>query len=254
MGICCQKSRKKLYKTCIYFALENHTTGSVLERYEYNANSEPNIMDASYNPRSSSNYGNNYLFTGRRVDILDNGSLKIQYNRNRYYSYNMGRWLTCDSLGVTPNANESNPFSITTQYTDTLNLYEYVRSSPVTDIDSFGLFLIEPPKPCGYFTIDTKSSVYSIKRKALKKFGCWAVRPFLVKAFVNLMKGKYEKHIYKEKKCENPKCYCKNTMGGKCHSIDIYPKGSKKIWDCLVTVTLKVNIKTCFGAGICSGL
>jgi hypothetical protein len=30
----------------------------VLERYEYDTYGEPNIMDASYNPRSSSNYGN----------------------------------------------------------------------------------------------------------------------------------------------------------------------------------------------------
>jgi len=35
---------------------------------------------------SSSAKDNPYLFTGRRLDILDiNGSLKIQYNRNRYY-------------------------------------------------------------------------------------------------------------------------------------------------------------------------
>ena len=43
---------------------------------------------------------NAYLFTGRRVDILDNGSLKIQYNRNRYYDYYTGRWLTHDPLGI----------------------------------------------------------------------------------------------------------------------------------------------------------
>ena len=43
---------------------------------------------------------NAYLFTGRRVDILDNGSLKIQYNRNRYYDYYSGRWLTHDPLGI----------------------------------------------------------------------------------------------------------------------------------------------------------
>ena len=42
-------------------------------------------MVGSYNPRSTSNYGNFYLSTAPRVDILDNNSLKIQYNRNRYY-------------------------------------------------------------------------------------------------------------------------------------------------------------------------
>jgi len=33
-------------------------------------------------------------FTGRPVVILHNGSLKIQYNRNRCYDYYTGRWLT----------------------------------------------------------------------------------------------------------------------------------------------------------------
>jgi len=53
---------------------------------------------------------NPYLFTGRWVDILDSGSLTIQYNRNRYYSYSLGRWYTHDPLG----------------YVDGMNLYEYV--------------------------------------------------------------------------------------------------------------------------------
>jgi hypothetical protein len=51
------------------------------------------------------------LFTGRRVDILDNGSLKIQYNRNRYYDYYTGRWLTHDPLGINP-AGVCNDFCI----------------------------------------------------------------------------------------------------------------------------------------------
>jgi len=35
---------------------------------------------------------NPYLFIGRRLDILDSGSLTIQYNRNRYYDPETGRW------------------------------------------------------------------------------------------------------------------------------------------------------------------
>ena len=74
--------------------------GSISERYEYDAYGAPTIWLADYSDtRNSSNYGNSYLFTGRRVDILDideqsNSSLKIQYNRNRYYSYTTGRWLS----------------------------------------------------------------------------------------------------------------------------------------------------------------
>jgi len=68
------------------------------------------------------------LFTGRRVDILDNSSLKIQYNRNRYYDYYTGRWLTHDTLG----------------YVDGMSLYEYVKSRPTVSADPNGAFAIGP--------------------------------------------------------------------------------------------------------------
>jgi RHS repeat-associated protein len=67
------------------------------------------------------------LFTGRRVDILDNGSLKIQYNRNRYYDYYAGRWLTQDPLG----------------YVDAMNLYEYAAGNPTSYADPIGLSVID---------------------------------------------------------------------------------------------------------------
>jgi hypothetical protein len=63
-----------------------YSTGIVQERYEYDSYGKPTIWNANLSgTRSYSNYGNNYLFTGREVDILDNGSLKIQNNRNRSY-------------------------------------------------------------------------------------------------------------------------------------------------------------------------
>jgi RHS repeat-associated protein len=73
-------------------------------------------------------YGNPYLFTGRRVDMLDEGSLTIQYNRNRYYDYYTGRWTTHDPLG----------------YVDGMNLYEYVSANPVVRSDPQG----KRAKPC----------------------------------------------------------------------------------------------------------
>ena len=56
-------------------ALLDSDTGVTLERYEYDAYGNVYVLDASYNPRTSSNYGNAYFFTGRRLDMLDNGSL-----------------------------------------------------------------------------------------------------------------------------------------------------------------------------------
>jgi hypothetical protein len=53
--------------------------GSVVERYEYDAYGNAYIMDASYSSRTGSSYSNPYLFTGRRLDVLDSGDLKIMY-------------------------------------------------------------------------------------------------------------------------------------------------------------------------------
>jgi RHS repeat-associated protein len=78
------------------------------------------------------------LFTGRRVDILDSGSLKIQYNRNRYYDYYTGRWLTHDPLGIQPNPHQPNVFYVIGQYSDSINMYEYVVSNPVANADEYG--------------------------------------------------------------------------------------------------------------------
>ena len=195
------------------------------------------------------------MFTGRRLDILDNGSLKIQYNRYRYYDTYTGRFTTHDPLGITPNPQWPNQFDAIDQYVEGMSLYEYARSSPVTEVDSFGLFKIEPPEPCGYFKFDAKPTIYSIKRKPLKFLGCLLLPEFVVKIIVEGELKKQEKHIYKERKCKDLNCFCRYMIGPKCHSINIiYPAGSIKKGDCLITIKLKVNIQTCLGAGICCGL
>ena len=116
-------------------------TGAVQERYEYDAYGRCCVLDPDFSidAYGSSDYDNPYLFTGRRWDILNNGSLKIQYSRNRYYDYHTGRFLTNDPLGITPNPPKPNRFDITGQYKDGLSLYEYVNSNPVSLYDSFGL-------------------------------------------------------------------------------------------------------------------
>ena len=114
--------------------------GDVVERYEYDAYGACRITDDSYgSPQSASSYANPYLFTGRRLDILDSGSLKLQYNRNRYYDPETGRWLTHDPLGITPPRSIINSFWIEGQYTDGMNLYEYARGNPAANSDSYGL-------------------------------------------------------------------------------------------------------------------
>jgi RHS repeat-associated protein len=116
------------------------TSGDVNERYEYDAYGTPTIWDAGFTTKKSSpGFFNTYLFTGRQVDILNSGSLKIQYNRNRFYDYSTGRWLTLDPFGITPNAPKPNVFDKSIQYTSGLNLYEYVMSDPILRMDPKGL-------------------------------------------------------------------------------------------------------------------
>ena len=112
--------------------------GDVVERYEYDAYGACRILDDEYGSRSSTQYANPYLFTGRRLDILDGGSLKLQYNRNRYYDPETGRWLTHDPLGITPNPPKPNKFDALGQYKDGMNLYEYVRGNPLIYLDPRG--------------------------------------------------------------------------------------------------------------------
>jgi RHS repeat-associated protein len=134
-----QYTHDHLYSTVALIDLSGAT---VLERYEYDAYGNPYILEPNFadDPDGQSDYGNPYLFTGRRVDTLDNGSLKIQYNRNRYYDYYTGRWLTHDPLGVSLAESSDNIFAAWVQYVHGENLYEYVKSSPLGKGDPFGLW------------------------------------------------------------------------------------------------------------------
>jgi len=117
---------------------------AVFERYEYDAYGNCHVLEPNFadDPDGQSDFDNPYLFTGRRVDILDSGSLKIQYNRNRYYDQHTGRWLTHDPLGITPNPQQPNYFAAISQYKDGLSLYEYASSNPLGIVDPSGLSII----------------------------------------------------------------------------------------------------------------
>ncbi|MBI9019489.1 MAG: hypothetical protein JEZ07_19745 [Phycisphaerae bacterium] len=104
-------------------------TGTVVERYEYEAYGQPtvytNMTDwdtATPTTANVSAKANPYMFTGRRVDVLDDGGLTLQYSRMRYLDYETGRWLSRDPE----------------EFADGLNVYEYVKSSPALFIDPYG--------------------------------------------------------------------------------------------------------------------
>jgi RHS repeat-associated protein len=100
-------------------------TGSVVERYSYDAYGEVTVLDPSYNPlplnawgTPHSPVGNPYLFTGRELDE----EAGLYYYRTRGYDANKGRFLQRDSVG----------------YVDGLNLYQYADDNPTDKMDPDG--------------------------------------------------------------------------------------------------------------------
>ncbi|OHB55562.1 MAG: hypothetical protein A2Y07_03260 [Planctomycetes bacterium GWF2_50_10] len=78
------------------------SSGAVVERYQYNAYGQPYIFSADGEQITESSCGNQYLFTGKRVDLV--GESMLQDNVNRTYHYDLGRWMQIDPLGVVPNS------------------------------------------------------------------------------------------------------------------------------------------------------
>ncbi len=114
-----------------YYYLHDHlyspaglvnSSGTVVERYEYDAYGTARVMDPSFGTRATTQYGVTTLFTGRTLDALDSNALKISYYRHRYTDPFTGRFLQQDPM----------------EYIDGLNLYEYVRSNPEIGYDPKG--------------------------------------------------------------------------------------------------------------------
>ncbi len=64
------------------------------------------------------------------------------------YDAKVGRFMQRDPLGIDPAGNSHNPFKPNKQYTDGLNVYEYVKSDSINSKDAFGLIATPwPPAP-----------------------------------------------------------------------------------------------------------
>ena len=95
------------------------SNGAVVERYQYNAYGETSIFAANgLDPLTTSQIGNSYGFTGRRLD----SETGFYYYRARYYAPQRGRFIQRDPLG----------------YQDGMGVYAYVGNNPVNFIDPMG--------------------------------------------------------------------------------------------------------------------
>ncbi len=95
------------------------TTGTVKERYGYDAYGNPRVMDASFTVIS----GSNYDWETRYADGRWDGETGLDPMRYRYLHPELGGWLTRDPLEYTPGT----------------NLYAYVGDNPVNRVDVAGL-------------------------------------------------------------------------------------------------------------------
>ena len=95
-------------------------TGSVVERYEYDAYGAIRYMAADYTSRGSSNFDNPYLYTGRRLDT-DTG---LYHYRRRDYDAYIARFINRDPIGY--DAGD-------------MNLYAYVGGRPTNATDPEGM-------------------------------------------------------------------------------------------------------------------
>jgi RHS repeat-associated protein len=131
-----------------YYYLHDHlyspvalvnSSGAVVERYEYDAYGKVTVWNSDYSTSyNASQYGNPYTFTGRELDVLDNGSLKLMHYRHRTYNIYTGRFMQRDQLGINPSGAKENSFVVLRQYLDGVNTYEYGLSNPAKNADFYG--------------------------------------------------------------------------------------------------------------------
>jgi RHS repeat-associated protein len=94
--------------------------GSVTERYAYSAYGTPTITNASGTVQTSSSNNNCYTYTGREWD----SGLSFYHYRARMYDSVGGRFCSRDPIGFEG---------------DSLNIFQFLHSNPVVNLDPSGL-------------------------------------------------------------------------------------------------------------------
>jgi RHS repeat-associated protein len=145
--------------------------GEIEESYKYEAYGKVTIYDERGKERKKSRFKNRYLFTGREY----NSETGLYYYRARYYSAEMGRFLQRDTV----------------RDDILLNLYTYVRNSPMRYIDPEGFkakHLLTLSSPIGHYTQPiaevSKMFTYLIDGKLLIQHPTFSVAlPIIISPF-----------------------------------------------------------------------
>jgi RHS repeat-associated protein len=113
-----------------------NTSGTVQERYGYNAFGTSRVMNASFVVQSSSSYNWETRFAAYRWDS-ESGLYQVRY---RYYHPLLGTWINRDPIGEDGG----------------INLYIYINNTPTGFVDLFGLCRdpIEEMASCFHSSVD----------------------------------------------------------------------------------------------------
>ena len=160
------------------------SSGDATERYVYDPYGKATICDATWsNTRSTSSYDNVVFYTGRERDP----ETGIMHYRNRYYSTELGRFVSRDPIG-----HEGSEW----------NLHEYVESQPTGRYDPEGTSSTTVIIPCSS-TFQAKCTK-KCRKTGIKSITCyrnrWSLR---IKCFT--IRGGFD---YMDCRCNprNPKC------------------------------------------------
>src|SRR5207302_439405 len=96
-----------------------NTSGTVLERYAYDAYGFSRVMDANFGSRANSSYAWETRYAAYHWDS-ETGLYQV---RNRFLHPKLGRWISRDPI----------------EYRAGINLYCYVQNNPQNVIDATGL-------------------------------------------------------------------------------------------------------------------
>ncbi|QDV45068.1 tRNA3(Ser)-specific nuclease WapA precursor [Stieleria neptunia] len=125
------------------------SSGTIKERYAYDAYGNLSIFDGSGTARTSTAEGNRYTYTGREWDDV----LDLYHYRARMYDSVSGRFLSRDPIGYSGS---------------TWNLFELVQSSPLDSLDPSGLVQLCSELLCAKKRCIDKSSLSDSSKTLLK--------------------------------------------------------------------------------------
>ncbi len=176
------------------------TTGTISERYAYDAYGKVSVFDSGGTSLPASAYGNRYTYTGREWD----GELGLYHYRARMYSPDTGRFVSRDPIG----------------YLDGTNLFQIVRSNPILFLDPYGQAFVHPDD------ISTLEGCAKWRREKLAELFGPLASHLPLRDRIELAREVQKKYMECYDRCIGPTIFHHHYM----HPIPKMPTGNMSPW------------------------